>query len=78
MTITELKLLLNFFPTHDRTSCSDESPVNDYPNNSGYYRCNRCTIMSFIRDEWIPAQTGFDLSLVIYDERKDPQRINRK
>jgi len=34
--------------SHDRTSCNDDNCANNYPNSSGFIRCNRCFLLAHI------------------------------
>ena len=37
---------------HERTSCSDEHPVNGYGYSAGHARCNKCFLMEILNGEW--------------------------
>ena len=33
---------------HNRSSCSDENPINGYSSSAGYARCNKCHLIEIL------------------------------
>jgi len=65
-----IRSLLAAKPEHERTSCSDDRPVNWYttPGRGGYPRCNRCALLKAMVDEEFSATLTLDFNVTMPPE----------
>jgi hypothetical protein len=70
--LEHVDLLLKLVPehdiVHDRTRCSDESPIN-----CSSLRCKRCALLSIKKENW-----NYDLSVDISFRYEEPQEVPRR
>ena len=63
--------ILSLF-SHDRTSCSDDNPINGYSEVSGYPRCGKCFLMEILNNEW---DNSFEVSFEIDFLRIEKEKV---
>lgn len=70
---TMARVLLHLVPEHERTSCSDELPMNWYTTEGrrGHPRCMRCALLRTMADRAWPYSAGVTVELNLRYEGKD-------
>lgn len=64
------KKLLEFLP-HERTSCTDENKLNQYPNSDGWVSCARCWLLQTVQDGYVQDNLEFEFYTSIKMPKKE-------
>lgn len=67
------KKILEILP-HERSFCTDDNRINQYPNSEGWVDCTRCWLLEAVRNEELPEVT-FDLFASIKLPKKDTKAL---